>query len=219
MPTSNVQTSYGSTTSIPISSFSPSPVNNSSNSRAIVGGVISGIAAIIVALLIFYLRCRRRRDEFGGNFKPDRIISYPSGSRTFPQVDLDEENEFTPYLDHASGSSMCQYGENPFLSAGVAAGARASIRTTSQSSLNVVAATAGEGYPSQSFIRPGPDQYTQGRLNIYPSSNSRAMKERKAASGRQDLGLTVHHPDGGQIHSAEGGESRDLPPVYDSIWP
>jgi hypothetical protein len=62
------------------------------------------------------------------------------------------------------------------------------------------------------------------------SSSSRAMKEREAAAGRQGLGLAtqqevdgegsggvVQHEDGGQAHSEEGGEPRDVPPAYESI--
>ncbi|KAG1873961.1 hypothetical protein F4604DRAFT_1925527 [Suillus subluteus] len=217
------------TTSIPVSTSSSSSTNNSSNTGPIVGGVVGGIAAIaIFALLIFCLRRRRRRDEFDGNFGPDRVISQPSGGGTLPQVDLGEENEITPYTGH--GSSMRQYGESPFLPAGAAAGAAAAASTnrttlplSSPSQYSDTATTAAEGYPSQGFIRPGLGLYPQGGPNMY------STKEREAASGRQGQGLAtqqevdgegsgvVQHQDAGRVHSEEG-EPRDIPPAYDSIW-
>ncbi|KAG2067978.1 hypothetical protein BDR04DRAFT_1104189 [Suillus decipiens] len=258
--TTVVTTEISITTSIPVSTSSASSTNNSTNTGAIVGGVIGGIAALaIFALLIFCLRRRRRREEFDGNFDPDRVTSHPSGGGTLPQVDLGEENEITPYPDR--GGSMRQYGESavsPFLSTGAAASVagannhRTTSLLSSPSQYSDTATTAAEGYPSQGFIRPGPGQYPLGGPNVYPmqqtdwhnprpltspdpsvsnaSSSSRAMKEREAAAGRQGLGLAtqqevdgegsggvVQHQDGGQVHSEEETEPRDIPPAYDSI--
>ncbi|KAG1850026.1 hypothetical protein C8R48DRAFT_727945 [Suillus tomentosus] len=230
-----VTTEISTTTSIPVST-SPSTTNNSSNTGAIVGGVVGGIALILIlGLLFFCLRRRRRRDEFDGNFDPDRVVSHPSGGGTLPQVDLGDETEITPYPDHAG--SMRQYGESPFLAAGGAAAAVPAInRTTSPlsspSQYSDTVTSPSEGYPSQGFIRPGPGQYPQGAPNIVSntSSSSRAMKEREAAAGRQGLGLAtqqevdgegsgvVQHQDAGRAHSEEeAGEPRDVPPAYESI--
>ncbi|KAG1827923.1 hypothetical protein EV424DRAFT_1388823 [Suillus variegatus] len=212
-----VTTEISTTTSIPVSTSSPSTTNNSSNTGAIVGGVVGGIALILIlGLLFFCLRRRRRRDEFDGNFDPDRVVSHPSGGGTLPQVDLGDETEITPYPDHAG--SMRQYGESPFLAAGPAAAAVPAInRTTSPlsspSQYSDTVTSPSEGYPSQGFIRPGPGQYPQGAPNMYAmqqadwhnplpltspapsvsntSSSSRAMKEREAAAGRQGLSLAT----------------------------
>ncbi|KAG1767900.1 hypothetical protein EV702DRAFT_1146015 [Suillus placidus] len=212
-----VTTEITTTTSIPVPTPTPTPTNNTG---AIVGGVVGGIAAFaLLALLLFCLRRRRRRDEFDGNFDPDRVLSHPSGGGTLPQVDLGEENEITPYPDR--GTSMRQYGESPFLAAGagIPAGAAAAgiHRTTSPlsspSQYSDTATSPAEGYPSQGFVRPGPSQYPQPGPNMYAmqqadwhnprpltspapsvsnaSSSSRVMKEREAAAGRQGLGLAT----------------------------
>lgn len=217
--------SYGSTvfittevstyTTVPVATSTPV---NHSNTGAIVGGVVGGIAAIaLIGLLFFCLRRRRRREEFDGNFDPDHVISHPSGGGTLPQVDLGDEHETTPfpYPDH--GGSMRQYGESPFLAAGAgAAAAGADVRRTtsplsSPSHYSDTPTSPGEGYPSQPFVRPGPGQYPQGTstyamqqgdwYNPRPltspapsvtntSSSGRATKEREAA-GRQGLGLAT----------------------------
>ncbi|KAG1730446.1 hypothetical protein EDB19DRAFT_1832012 [Suillus lakei] len=64
------------------------------------GDVVSGIAVIaLLGLLFFCLRHRRGRDEFDGNFDPDRVVSYPTGGGTLLHVDLGEETEIAPYPD------------------------------------------------------------------------------------------------------------------------
>ncbi|KAG1728545.1 hypothetical protein EDB19DRAFT_155971 [Suillus lakei] len=217
--TVTITTSFATTTSVPVAT--PTPVNNTSNTGAIAGGVVGGIAIIaLLGLLFFCLRRRRRRDEFDGNFDPDRVLSHPSGGGTLPQVDLGDENDITPYPDR--GGSMRQYGDSPFLTAGAAgmgagaAGAgiqRTTSPLSSPSQYSDTVTSPGEGYPSQGFVRPGPGQYAQGGPNMYAmqqadwhnprpltspapsvsntSSSSRAMKEREAAAGRQGLGLAT----------------------------
>lgn len=152
-------------------------MNNSSNTGAIVGGVVGGVAALaLLALLLLCLRRRRKRDEFDGNFDPDRVVSHPSGGGTLPRVDLGDESEITPYPDRAS--SMRQYGESPFLAAGAGAGAGAAAATaagihrttsplSSPSLYSDTVTSPTEGYPSQGFVRPGPGQYPQAAQNMY----------------------------------------------------
>ncbi|KAG1737981.1 hypothetical protein EDB19DRAFT_1909426 [Suillus lakei] len=249
--TTTITTSVSTTT--PISVPTPSPVNNSTNTGAIVGGVVGGIAIIaLLGLLFFCLRRRRRR---GGKFDPERIVSHSSGGGTQPQVDLGEETEVTPLPYPNGGGSMRQYAESPFLAAGEsasgagagAAAAGAGIhRTTSRHSPPMqhsdTTTSPGEGYPSQGFVRPGPDQYPQGGLNMFAmqqadshsprpltsphasasntASSVREMKEREAAAGRQGVGLaTQQEIDGEGQAPAEGagGELGDVPPAYESI--
>ncbi|KAG2356017.1 hypothetical protein BDR07DRAFT_1613355 [Suillus spraguei] len=182
MPNSNVQTSYGSTTSIPVSISSPSPshspVNNSSNSRAIVGGVISEGETSSVATL-------------------NPIVSFP-----------------TTQGEESSPKSI------------------STEKASSPSTMPVVAVCANmekiPSYPQPPLLARGTPlkpSYAQARVSIpmadrtcIPPTATRRRKK-KAASGRQGLDLAVHHPDGAQVYSTEGGESRDVPPVYDSIWP
>lgn len=53
---------------------------HSSNTGPIVGGVVGGIGGLaLLALLIWFLRRRAKRDEFDGDFDPDRVVRHSSG--------------------------------------------------------------------------------------------------------------------------------------------
>ncbi|KAG1831157.1 hypothetical protein DFJ58DRAFT_252218 [Suillus subalutaceus] len=214
--TAVVTTEISATTSVAVPT--PSPVNNSSNTGAIVGGAIGGVVVIIVllGLFLFCLRRRRRRNESDGNLNPDHIVSHSSGGRTQPQIDLGEENESTPLPYPEHDRSMRQYGE-PFLPAGAAPAGihRTTSPLGSPSQYSDTATSPGEGYPSQGFVRPDLGQYPQGGPNTYAmqqadwhttrplttpaprvgnasaSSSGRGMKERETAAtaGRQGLVL------------------------------
>ncbi|KAG2356021.1 hypothetical protein BDR07DRAFT_1424465 [Suillus spraguei] len=232
--TTIVTTEVSTTTSIPVPTSSPSPssLKNSPHTGAIVGAIIAGIAGIALpALLIFYIRRRRRRDQFGGKFDPDRIISHSSRNRILPQVDLGEENEITHYPD--SESNMSQFGESPFQPSG-AGGASTHRRNSpfgSPSQYSARPNSAGTGYSSQGFINSAPGQHPQGAPNMHqmqhadqhhqfpitspapivtmtPPSSSHTTKEIEAA-GRQGLGLaTQQEVDGegsGVVQHQDGG--------------
>ncbi|KAI0366653.1 hypothetical protein BV20DRAFT_636339 [Pilatotrama ljubarskyi] len=70
--------------------------SSSSHTGAIVGGVVGGVAgaAILATLLFFFCRARRRRDDFDGNFDPDRVTGDNRG--TLPDIDLGAD-DITPY--------------------------------------------------------------------------------------------------------------------------
>lgn len=179
-----------------------------------------------MGLLAFCIRRRRRKSEFDGNFDPDRVVSQPSGGGTLPQIDLGDDHEITPF-----DQGMRQYGDSPYLSAGAAGVGRATSagggRPTSPLSSpsqysdtgtsyypTSVGSPSAEGYPSQAFMRPGPQGQGPGVPNMYAmqqqdwhnprpmtspppsvtntSSSGRAMKEMEAQS-RQGLGLATQH--------------------------
>lgn len=226
VPTTITSTnSYGSTTVItthtytttPVAVPTPSPVNNSSNTGAIVGGVVGGLAVIaLLGLLFFWLRRRRRRSQFDGNFDPDRIVPHPSGDGTNrPQIDLGDENVITPFDDN-----MREYGASSLQGAGTAGtgvgvGAAAAgadtRRTSSQPSPSLQPSATGASHsddPFQGFIRPGPGEgeqrmygtqqtdpthhlLTSPASSVGASSSGRVMKEQEVAVGRQGPSLST----------------------------
>ncbi|KAI8978863.1 hypothetical protein BD414DRAFT_120628 [Trametes punicea] len=70
--------------------------SSSSHTGPIVGGVVGGVAglAILATLLFFLFRARRRRDDFDGNFDPDRVTG--DNRATLPDIDLGA-GEIEPY--------------------------------------------------------------------------------------------------------------------------
>lgn len=105
-----------------------SSTSTSSKTGAIVGGVVGGIGglAILATLVFFLLRRRRQRDEFDGNFDPDRVVGLSGDNRgTLPDIDLAAEN-VTPYsyTPHGPGMPVAQqatgasFGSAPMTGAG-----------------------------------------------------------------------------------------------------
>ena len=73
--------------------------SSSSHTGAIVGGVVGGVAglAILATVVFFLLRRRRYKDDFDGNFDPDRVVGLSGTNHgTLPDVDLAADN-ITPY--------------------------------------------------------------------------------------------------------------------------
>ncbi|KAI0311309.1 hypothetical protein OF83DRAFT_770230 [Amylostereum chailletii] len=86
------------------SGSSSSSSGSSTNTGAIVGGVVGGVAglAVLLALAFFLWRRNRNKDDFDGNFDPDRVVHH-SG-----HADLDAEiaPTMTPFpFDGSSGAS------------------------------------------------------------------------------------------------------------------
>ena len=209
------------TSTIPVTtSVSSSTGGSSSNNTAvIVGGVVGGVAAIaIIALLLFCIRKRARKDEFDGNFDPDRVIGHSDGGgATLPQVDLaDEVTPFPrPYTDQGSGS-MRQYGKSPYIP--VPSSLAASGHTSTEfypSGAAGAGASANDGQfmhpvagppPSGAYLPPvnmygtGPVDWHSPRPGVSPppstvsnnTSSTRTTKEREAMGrGGQGIGLAL----------------------------
>lgn len=76
--------------------------SSSSHIGAIVGGAVGGVVALaVVSVLLWWCVRKRKREEFDGNFDPDRVVATsPGGDGTLPRLDL----EVTPYsYDPESG--------------------------------------------------------------------------------------------------------------------
>ncbi|KAG1727050.1 hypothetical protein EDD22DRAFT_1054266 [Suillus occidentalis] len=231
VPTTITSTnSYGSTTVItthtytttPVAVPTPSPVNNSSNTGAIVGGVIGGLAAIaLLGLLFFWLRRRRRQKQSNGNYDSNRIVPQSPGGGT--HIDLGGDHETTPYMREHGGSPFQGTGADAAeMGVGAAAAGADTRRTSSQPSPSLqhsVTSVSHSGDPSQRFVRPGPGEYSQGGQSMYAtqqadsatprpftslassvgaSSSGRMMKEQEVAAGRQGFGLSTQQEADGE---------------------
>lgn len=214
----------------------PSSGGGGSSTGAVIGGVAGGVAALLVIFIIglFYWRRNRRRDEFDGNFDPDRVVRHAG------DADLAGGAEVTPYHyepgvggpmsgpsspTFSADSSMRQYRESQSLLGGnVFAGA-------------VPTATSGSHYAptSSDGASAHPESSGHGRSSSLGSSGigqpyrPMSTKEREAMRQRGDgLGLAtapeevegdiIQHSDGGRIAElALPSQAQEIPPSYDSI--
>lgn len=151
------------TTSMPIATGAVANRSSSSNVGPIVGGVVGGVVgAALLATLVFLLCRRRRRDDFDGNFDPDRVVGVNHGAGqggTLPDIDLAAAGEVTPYSYTPGGAmapgstagDMRQYGGVPaFLAGGVAGaglGAAAAHRSQTHSNSPPPQSLSGYSYP------------------------------------------------------------------------
>ena len=118
------------------------------------GAVIGGVAGIaILAVLFFCIRRRVRKDEFDGNFDPDRVVGHTDGaSGTLPRVDIAEEvTPFPQSYTPQGSSSMRQYGESKYLAI------PSSLAASGQNSAEFFSPGAGAPVDAQSrpFMPPG----------------------------------------------------------------
>lgn len=166
------------TTTIPevfTTSVSPSTSStNSSHTGVIVGAVVGGVAGItILALLLFCIRRRARKDEFDGNFDPDRVVGHTGASgATLPNVGpADEVTPFPQSYTDQGNSSMRQYGESPYL--GVPSSLAASGQTNPEFYASGAAGAGTSAFDTQSrpLMQPGVGQPPQGAyippINLY----------------------------------------------------
>jgi hypothetical protein len=218
--------------------------SKSSNTGAIVGGVAGGIAAIAAAIIIFLFcwRRNRRREEFDGNFDPDRVVRHAG------HTDL-AGAEVTPYHYEApstalsgptsptfsADSSMRQYRDSQALLGSTYEGVAGATATTGSH----YAPTSSDGASAP------PGSSTHGRNNSYGSAGlgpgfpvaqpyrPLSSKELEAARQRGDGGLglasaieegegeVIQHSDGGRVPEPEPAPPsrppQEIPPSYYSI--
>jgi hypothetical protein len=209
-----------------------------------VGGV-TGLA--ILGLLLFYcLRRQRRKDDFDGNFDPDRVghnqgpLDLTAGEvepYTYPQESGDPGHVGMREGTGAGGVVQQYYNTSP--------GARHEYGGDSRSPT--------ETHTTTSYLAPnaGPMAGAGAGLAYAPSSSTsltppRSAKEQEAfsrfnslgssagmsgeASGSAEPGLRVMnqpddsvvvHQDGGRVRIPADEEpvEREIPPTYDSIPP
>lgn len=229
---------------------SNSSTSSSSHTGAIAGGVVGGVAAVaIIAFLLWYCLRKRKREEFDGDFDPDRVISSPGRGATLPRMDLDA----TPYsynphdgpdmhAQQQPDHDMAQRSDGATGSLPMGAAVPPSQYSHSQYSdpQGNQTSTSGSQYPPTSHghgpvtmpsgdyagVSPGPSLNTIGTI---PSA-----KEREAATDRRRLhlsnedysgnvgsGSVIQHQDGGRVRLDRTPEEpqREIPPSYDSISP
>ncbi|KAI6107049.1 hypothetical protein EDD16DRAFT_1712580 [Pisolithus croceorrhizus] len=86
---------------------------------AIVGGIVGGIVVLLIVLLIYFITSRSSKIMFGGDSKPDRVISRSGRDDAFSQLDLsDEADHITPFDAYATDGDegMRQYDQSSFAS-------------------------------------------------------------------------------------------------------
>jgi hypothetical protein len=206
---------------------------------AIVGGVAGGIAALAAVIIIglFYWRRNRRRDDFDGNFDPDRVV------RHVGDADLAGGAEVTPYNyepgmggvgggfsgpnspTFSGNGSMRQYRDSQALLGGTLPGGAATATsgshyapTTSSDGASAHPASSGHGRSS-----------SLGSSGVSQPYRPLSAKEREALRQRGEvLGLAtapeegegdvIQHSDGGRIvDPAPASRPQEIPPSYDSI--
>ena len=193
-------------------------------------------------IIFFILRRRKQKDEFDGNFDPDRLDPERfGGSATrpgaMPDVDL-VGAEVTPFQFHPEatqqkGYQYQQMGQRPGMPVPVVSGGSAHGRSDAYSS------TTGSHYPTTvtdpsvagmqnaEFRGPSPGP-SLGTSGTFLSSKERelaserrrlhiANEERGEGGSGQGSGGVVQHQDGGRLQEQNAPE--EVPPSYDSISP
>lgn len=218
----------------------PSSTSSKSNSNtaAIAGGVAGGVAAIaaIIIVFLFYWRRNRHREEFDGNFDPDRVVRH--GGHT----DL-AGAEVTPYsyepgTGPASGptsptfsadSSMRQYRDSQALLGGsILEGAGAATATSGShyapTSSDGVSAPHNSSHARSSSLGSGPGFPVPQPYRPLSAKERDAMRQRGegglglASALEEGEGDVVQHSDGGQIAPPVLPRPvQEIPPSYDSI--
>lgn len=239
-----VTTTIQSTILITPSVGANSSGHSSSNTGAIVGGIAGGLAGLVAILLIglfCWRRNRSRRDDFDGNFDPDRVVRHVgatdlAGAEVTPYhyepgvvggVGAVEAGQRSggPSSGGSSGGSMRQYQDNQALLAGSAGAATA----TSGSHYAPTSSDSASVYPSS--LAHSSQQHHQPIVGMPVPQPYRPMstKEREAQRQRGPGGLglasaaeeeeVIQHTDGGQIPdtSVPPSSPHEIPPSYDSI--
>ena len=219
---------------------------SSSNTAAIAGGVVGGAIGLLAIIMIvfFILRRRKQKDEFDGNFDPDRLDPERfGGSATrpgaMPDVDL-VGAEVTPFQYHPDSTQQKGYGQYqpmvqrpgmppPVVSGGGSGHGRSDgySSTTGSRYPTTVTDPSVPAMQNTDFRGPSPGP-SLGTSGTFPSSKERelaserrrlhvANDERGEGGSGQGSGGVVQHRDGGRLQQQSTPE--EIPPSYDSISP
>lgn len=199
--------------------------SSKSHTGAIVGGVVGGVGgALLLAVLVFLLFRRRRRDDFDGNFDPDRV----GGGGTLPHIDLAGADDVEPYTYNPAGSGtigpgsqgapgsaagsdeMRQHGNVPaFLAGGIAGagvGAAATHRSMSPPTVSApshYSQSASQYAPSSSEHYPDYSAYSGG----YAQPGAGYAPDFRQPSPGPSLAMTGSSSGGGYGAAAGAGAS------------
>lgn len=215
--------------------------SKSSNTGAIVGGVAGGIAAIAAAIIIFLFcwRRNRRREEFDGNFDPDRVVRHAG------HTDL-AGAEVTPYSYDApstalsgptsptfsADSSMRQYRDSQALLGSTYGGVAGATATSGShyapTSSDGVSAPPGSSNHARSnsdgSAGLGPGFPVAQPYRPLSSKELEASRQRGEGLGlasaiEEGEGEVIQHSDGGRITEPEppSRPPQEIPPSYYSI--
>ncbi|GBE82992.1 hypothetical protein SCP_0500350 [Sparassis crispa] len=210
--------------------------HSTSHTGAIVGGVVGGVVGAIILVTLLWFICRRRRakrDDFDGNFDPDRVVGGSArDGATLPAIDLAGADEVTPYSYSPAQQEMRQQADVPaFLAAG-AAGAMSDRRSppaTSAPSQYSQSSDQGQGaynvgaIPTGEFRHPSPGPSLAMTSSTHTGSTPpfggvlQSAKEREAyRSGLQvsNPPEVVQHRDAGRLNATPEEEEApaEIPP-------
>ena len=230
---------------VPTQSQSSNNGGSTSNTAAIAGGVVGGAVGLLAIILIifFFLKRRKQKDEFDGNFDPDRLDPERfGGSATrpgaMPNIDL-VGAEVTPFQYNPDAAQQKGYGQYqqvaqrpgmpPVVTGGGSVHGRSDVYSSTTGSHYPTTVTDQNVPPMQNADfrgpSPGPSLGTSGTL---PSSKERELaSERRrlhvandergeGGSGQGGSGV-VQHKDGGRLQQQSVPD--EIPPSYDSISP
>ena len=219
--------------------------SKSSNTAAIAGGVAGGIAALAIAIIIFLFcwRRNRRREEFDGNFDPDRVVRHAG------HTDL-AGAEVTPYHYEAPSTALSGPTSPTFSSDGSMRQYRDSQALLGSTFGGVAGATATSGShyaPTSSDGASAPiGSSSHGRSNSHESAGltpgapgfpvaqpyrplsskeAEALRQRGeggfglASAIEESEGDVIQHSDGGRVPDPEppSRPPQEIPPSYYSI--
>ncbi|KAI9509464.1 hypothetical protein F5148DRAFT_755957 [Russula earlei] len=218
--------------------------SSSSNTGAVVGGAAGGVAGLLIIFFIglFCWRRNRRREDFDGNFDPDRVV------RHVGHTDL-AGAEVTPYSydptvvggmtgpsspAFSGDGSMRQYRDSQALLGGSVVDG-AGVATVTSGSHYAPTSSDGVSAPQDSSHARSSSHGSAGFGPGFPVAQPYrplSTKEREAMRQRGEVGLglvsaleetpseIIQHSDGGRVSEpVPVARPQEIPPSYDSISP
>jgi hypothetical protein len=179
----------------PVTADSNTHHSSSTNIGAIVGGVVGGLAALaLLVLLGLWFRGRRRFDEFDGDFDPDRVQNGTGPKPALP-LDLGADTTITPFVPPNPNANMQQYQHGPTVTGTshssshmsekqqfYADGSRRPLSESSQYSQGAVAPGMGMGLAADwRGPSPGPSPMSDAGRSSLSGSNSNSMYSTSSA--------------------------------------